>query len=118
MAKPPSIQPASSTGLTPAEANMLIPDNITVSVRNGKRTVEGYNQNGEKVVIQTTIINGSPNQNNGFRSQTMTVCDQLPAEERREAARRLRHDERLSQVEIARRLGVSQKTISNDLKPE
>ena len=115
MAKPPSIQPTGSTGLTAAEANMLVPDNISVSIRNGKRTVEGYNHNGEKVVIQTTIINGRPSQNNGFRSQTMTVCDQLPIAERREAARRLKDEEKLSQTEIARRLGVSQKTISNDL---
>lgn len=115
MAKPPVIQQTGSTGLTAAEANMLIPDNISVSIWNGKRTVEGYNQNGEKVVIQTTIINGNPNQNNGFRSQTMTVCDQLSIPERRETARRLKSKEKLSQTEIARRLGVSQKTISNDL---
>ena len=115
MAKPPSIQPASSTGLTPAEESMLLPDNISVTVRNGRRTVEGYNQNGEKVVIQTTIMNTSPGQNNGFRSQTMTVCDQLSIEERRATARRLKTEEKLSQTEIAKRLGVSQKTISNDL---
>lgn len=118
MAKPPAIQQTGSTGLTAAEANMLMQDNISVSIRNGKRTVEGYNQNGEKVVIQTTIINGSPSQNNGFRSQTMTVCDQLPVHERRKAARRLKSEEKLSQTEIARILGVSQKTISNDLNAE
>lgn len=116
MTKTPSTQPASSTSLTPAEASMLLPDDITVSVKNGKRTVEGYNQSGEKVVIQTTVRKASPSRNNGFRSQTMTVCDQLPAEERREVARQLKQEENLSQVEIARRLGVSQKTISNDLR--
>jgi DNA-directed RNA polymerase specialized sigma24 family protein len=116
MAKPPAIQSTHSTGLTPSEENMLLPDNISVTVRNGKRTVEGYNHNGEKVVIQTTIMNNNPTQNNGFRSQTMTVCDQLPVDERRAAARRLKAEENLSQLEIAKRLGVSQKTISNDLK--
>lgn len=118
MAKPPVIQQIASTALTAAEANMLMPDNISVLIRNGKRIVEGYNQNGEKVVIQTTIINGNPSLNNGFRSQTMTVCDQLSVPERREAARRLKNEEKLSQTEIARRLGVSQKTISNDLNAE
>lgn len=118
MAKPPAIQPATSTGLTPAEENMLLPDNISVSIRNGKRTVEGYNQNGEKVVIQTTIMNNTHNQNSGFRSQTMTVCDQLTVEERRAAARQLKNEEKLSQTEIAKRLGVSQKTISNDLRSD
>lgn len=102
------------TGLTPAEADMLAPNNISVTIRNGKRTVEGYNQNGEKVVIQT-FINSSA-QSRGFRSQTMTVCDQLPVEERREVARRMKNDDKLTQAEIAKRLGVSQKTISNDLK--
>lgn len=116
MAKPPAIQTTNSTALTSAEANMLMPDNISVTIRNGKRTVEGYNLNGEKVVIQTTIMNTSPTRNNGFRSQTMTVCDQLSIDERREAARRMKKDEKLSQTEIAKRLGVSQKTISNDLK--
>ncbi|EOT1757910.1 helix-turn-helix domain-containing protein [Citrobacter koseri] len=115
MAKPPAIQPVASTGLTPAESNMLMPDNISVSIRNGKRTVEGYNKNGEKVVIQTTVMNVTPSQNNGFRSQTMTVCDQLSVEERRAVVQRMKKEEKLSQVEIARRLGVSQKTISNDL---
>ncbi|EIC5077138.1 helix-turn-helix domain-containing protein [Vibrio parahaemolyticus] len=116
MAKPPSITPSTSTALTQAETNMLDPNNISVTVRNGIRTVEGYNQNGEKVVIKTNIINGNPQNNNGFRSQTMTVCDTLSIEERRIAARRLRDEENLSQVEIAKRLGVSQKTVSNDLK--
>jgi DNA-directed RNA polymerase specialized sigma subunit len=114
MAIPPSVRPVNSTALTAAEESMLVPDNISVTVRNGKRTVEGYNLNGEKVVIQTTIINDSPSENNGFRSQTMTVCDQLSVEERRKAARRLKK-EKLSQEEIGLRLGVSQKTISNDL---
>ncbi len=115
MPKPPAIQSTNSTALTIAEENMLVPDNISVSIRNGKRTVEGYNYNGEKVVIQTTIINGSPSKNNGFRSKTMTVCDELSVAERREAVRQMKNEEKLSQIEIARRLGVSQKTISNDL---
>lgn len=113
MAKPPSIHPTASTALTAAEESMLNPDNISVTIRNGKRIVEGYNQNGEKVVIETTIMNSSE-QSYGFRSQTMTVCDQLSIPERREVAQRLAQ-EGLPQTEIAKRLGVSQKTISTDL---
>ncbi len=118
MPKPPMIRQTRTTGLTAAEADMLQPDNLTVSIRNGKRTVEGYNQNGEKVVIQTTIINRDSRTNNGFRSQTVTVCDKLSISERREAVRRLKNEANLSQTEIARRLGVSQKTVSNDLNAE
>ncbi|MCR9837366.1 helix-turn-helix domain-containing protein [Vibrio harveyi] len=116
MAKPPSVTPTISTSLTPNEMSMLDPNNISVTVRNGKRTVEGYDHNGQKVTMTTHISNNSPAQGNGFRSQTMTVCDQLSIEERRQVARQLKDEENLSQTEIARRLGVSQKTISNDLK--
>ena len=115
MTKPPAIQLTNSTALTTAEANILVPDNISVTIRNGKRTVEGYNYNGEKVVIQTTVFNKSTIENNALRSITMTVCDKQPVAERREEARRMKKDGKISQVEIAKRLGVSQKTISNDL---
>lgn len=117
MALPPSLPPTTPTGLTQAETSMLVQDNISVTIRNGKRTVEGYNHNGEKVVIETTIVNSSPEQSNGYRSQTMSVCDNLDASERQQAARHMKDVEKLSQIEIAKRLGVSQKTISNDLKP-
>lgn len=118
MALPPSLPPTTPTGLTEAETSMLAQDNISVTIRNGKRTVEGYNHNGEKVVIETTIVTSSSEQNKGYRSQAMSVCDNLTASERQRAARQMKDVDRLSQVEIAKKLGVSQKTISNDLKSE
>ncbi|MDP2549490.1 helix-turn-helix domain-containing protein [Oceanobacter sp. 4_MG-2023] len=114
MAKPPSLPPT-STGLTQNEVSMLDQNNITVTVRNGIRTVDGYDHNGQKVTIKTHISNNNPSQGNGFRSQTMTVCDQLSIEERRKIAKQLKSEEKLSQKDIADRLGVSQKTISTDL---
>ncbi|SHO56073.1 sigma factor-like helix-turn-helix DNA-binding protein [Vibrio quintilis] len=114
MAKPPS-SPSHSTALLPSEAAMLLPDNISVSIRGGKRIVEGYNNEGEKIVIETTINNVSSNTNNGFRSQSMTICDKLTVEERRDLVHEMYNEEGLTQTEIAKRLGVSQKTISNDL---
>ena len=115
MTKLPACTSMISTQLTESELTILDPNNITVTVRNGKRTVDGYDRDGQKVTITTHISNSDPNQHNGFRSQTVVVCDQLSIEERRVLARKLKDEEKLSQTEIARRLGVSQKTISNDL---
>jgi hypothetical protein len=39
---------------------MLMPDNITVTNHNGIRMVEGFNHNGEKVIIETIISNNTP----------------------------------------------------------
>lgn len=105
-----------STRLSESEASMLDPNKITVTVRKGIRTVNGYDRDGQKITIKTHISNHNLNNNNGFRSKTVSVCDLLSIEERRKVARQLRNEEKLSQKEIADRLGVSQKTISTDLK--
>lgn len=116
MTKPILRNMPTSTQLSEAESNMLMPDNINVSIKNGIRTVEGFNANGEKVVIETILSNDDESYNSGFRQKTMTVCDNLEPEERRNIAKKLKKEQKLSQIEIAKRLGVSQKTISNDLK--
>ncbi|WP_420592125.1 helix-turn-helix domain-containing protein [Bacterioplanoides sp.] len=103
-----------STGLTANEESILDPNNVSVSIRNGKRTVEGYDDQGRKVTMTTHI--GQSERSTGFRRQSMTVCDQLSIEERKKVARQLR-DEGMTQDQIASQLGVSQKTVSNDLKP-
>lgn len=115
MTKLPSTQTSHGTALNTIEEDMLDPNNISVTIRHGKRTVEGYNQNGDKVVIETTYMSKQSDQDDAYRSQTMTVCNQLSKEDRRAVARTLRNENKLSQIEIAKRLGVSQKTISNDL---
>ncbi|EUB98250.1 Transposase IS30-like HTH domain containing protein [Rhizobium sp. CF080] len=51
---------------------------------------------------------------NGFQEQIMSVSAALQPRERRIEAKKLRK-EGMSQTAIAARLGVSQKTISNDL---
>lgn len=119
MALPPSKKSDKqfgSTSLSDAEANMLQPNNISVSIRNGIRTVEGYNMNGEKVVIETIISNTHPTKNNGFIQQSMSVCDKLSPSERAKVAKQLKKEGNHTQAEIAKKLGVSQKTISTDLK--
>lgn len=103
-----------STALTSAEAQLFDNKDITVRVKNGVRTIEGYDHAGHKVLLTTTVYNPST-ENNGYRSQTMTVCDKLNKEERKEIALKLRNEENITQQEIATRLGVSQRTISSDL---
>ena len=51
---------------------------------------------------------------NGYREQTRTFAPKLSISERRSTAKRLQKNGH-TQQEIADRLGVSQKTISNDL---
>ena len=101
--------------LTPQEAEMLQPDNITVSIKNGVRRVEGFNHNGERVVIETIVYSTEQVSNGGYRQKNMSVCEPLAPEERKRVAAKLR-SEGYTQTEIAKRLGVSQKTISNDLR--
>jgi len=115
MALPPLTITSNPTSLSDAEAIMLQPDNISVTIRNGIRTIEGFNKNGEKVVIETIISNSNPSINNGFKQQNMSVCDKLSPSERKNIAIQLKQEKKLTQAEIAKKLGVSQKTISNDL---
>jgi len=110
-----TVEQFDAISLSDAEESMLQPDNISVAIRNGIRTVEGYNKNGEKVVIETIISNSYPSKNNGFRQQSMSVCDKLSPSERKIVAKQLKQEGNHTQVEIAKKLGVSQKTISTDL---
>ncbi|WGK70290.1 HTH domain-containing protein [Candidatus Haliotispira prima] len=138
--KTPSRLPTMSTGLTPDEAKMLNPEaDITVALRDGgtTRTVEGYGHDGQEVTIRTQISNKAPDQGNGFRSPKTVKSKNLPTVqipnlghpspempksgnlsigERRQEAKRLKNEGKLSQKAIAIKLGVSQKTVSNDLK--
>ena len=78
------------------------------TITNGKSTLKGKSANGKAVNV---ILR---NTGSGFREQTVSVCDVLTIEDRRAEARRLRSDG-LRQTAIAAKLGVSQKTISDDL---
>lgn len=98
------------------ETNMLRTDDISITVHNGIRTVEGYNKNGEKVVIETIISSNYPSDSNGFRQKNISVCDKLSPSERKGIVKDLKDKQNYTQVEIAKKLGVSQKTVSNDLK--
>ena len=70
-------------------------------------TVHGIDQNNQSVTIHRSDFHG-------YREQRITSF-QGTSEERKLAARQLR-TKGLSQTAIADRLGVSQKTISNDLR--
>ncbi|ECK5632010.1 helix-turn-helix domain-containing protein [Vibrio fluvialis] len=82
--------------------------NFQVSCSNGELTVTGTNQSGQQVRINQY-------QGNGYTEGTLSTFQPSNIEARQNEARRLRSNG-LTQQEIADRLGVSQKTISNDLK--
>jgi DNA-binding transcriptional regulator YiaG len=117
MAKPPVPKPQiSSTGLTTCDISGLpriIESaglvNFDVSCNNGELTVTGTNQTGQQIRINQY-------QANGFSEGTLSTFQPSSRESRQYEAKRLKGNG-LSQQEIANRLGVSQKTISNDLKP-
>ena len=98
--------------LTPQETQMFQPDNIIISIKNGIKRVEGFNQKGEKIILET--YSSGQTTDGGYQHKSMSVCGSLPVDERRQVASELR-DQGYTQIEIAKRLGVSQKTISNDL---
>ncbi|WP_162502896.1 helix-turn-helix domain-containing protein [Azotobacter chroococcum] len=79
-----------------------------VSIKDGKSVLKGHTLSGQAINV---IVRDS---GTGFKEQTVSVCDVLTVEARRAEAKRLRK-EGLSQTAIGARLGVSQKTISNDL---
>lgn len=83
-------------------------EECTIMIAKGKQTLKGVTKTRRAVHI--LLRDGG----NGFQEQIMSVCTALAPHERRIEARKLRK-EGLSQMAIAARLGVSQKTISNDL---
>ena len=80
----------------------------TAKVKNGSTTFVGKADDG-------TITRFSNYSGNGFTERTVSKCVPLTPSERQEEARRLSR-QKLTQIDIAERLGVSQKTISNDLR--
>ena len=80
----------------------------TITQKPGHTTITATTTDGQYVRVEKY------NCNNGFSEGSMSVFVPGSIEERRDEARRLR-DTGLSQTAIADRLGVSQKTISNDL---
>ncbi|TAL83320.1 MAG: helix-turn-helix domain-containing protein [Rhodanobacter sp.] len=78
----------------------------TAKQKNGCLTLTGKTPNG---AVQVKHYN-----KNGLKQRTLSACEPLSIENRRFEAKRL-HRENHTQHEIAEILGVSQKTISNDL---
>lgn len=76
---------------------------------------------GSKIVVTGTTGYGAAvkmdfcNSSSGYRSRAMSVCPKLDIDERRREAKSLRK-QGMTQANIALSLGVSQKTISTDLK--
>ena len=113
MAKPPSAIPPDTPSSCDVSALPGIIQNFglinfNVSCNNGELTVTGTDQNGKHIRVNSY-------QGNGFTEGTMSTFQPGGKEARRLEAVRLR-ESGLTQQEIANRLGVSQKTISNDLK--
>ena len=109
MSKPPAIAPAACDISTiPGIIQKFGLVNFNVSCSHGELTVTGTDQSGKHVRVNSY-------QGNGFTEGTMSTFQPGSKEARQFEAMRLRKDG-LTQQEIANRLGVSQKTISNDLK--
>lgn len=83
-------------------------EECTISISRGKQTLKGVTKT--KRAVHIMLRDGG----NGFQEQIISVCAALEPRERRIEAKKLRK-EGMSQTAIAARLGVSQKTISNDL---
>lgn len=117
MAKAPSTTPPATPPATPAACDIsALPGiiqnfgliNFNVSCNHGELTVTGTDQTGNRVRVNSY-------QGNGFTEGTMSTFQPGSKEARRLEVVRLRGNG-LTQQEIANRLGVSQKTVSNDLK--
>lgn len=80
----------------------------TLTFKNGKRSLKGKTAEGRTMNVSVRD-NGS-----GYKEQVISVCEVLPIQKRREEVRSM-SKEGHSQTVIAEKLGVSQKTISNDL---
>ncbi len=78
-----------------------------ITSKNGLRKLKTKSFDGATVMYAHYV-------GNGFEEQTTSRCVALTVKQRRTEARRLRKMG-LTQVDIADKLGVSQKTISNDL---
>lgn len=123
MAKPPrntrSAPVTASTAVKPAIARQAL-ERIntalgeiglvegTLTIKDGKQSLKGKTSDGRAVNV---VVQDS---GSGFREQTVSICEVLTIKARRFEARRLRK-EGLTQTAIAAKLGVSQKTISDDL---
>lgn len=81
---------------------------VTITIDDGKRTLKGRTNNGQAVNV---VVRDS---GSGFKERTVSMCDVLTIEDRQAEAKRLKQ-EGFTQAVIADKLGVSQKTISNDL---
>lgn len=116
MAKPPvTVPPQSSTPQNACDLDKIMGivesaglTDFNISCTGGEFTITGTNSEGNHLRV-------SEYQSNGFSERTVSAAQPTSQENRRSEARRLRGTG-LSQTEIAKRLGVSQKTISNDLK--
>lgn len=104
MASPTPLGPGSIPAIV-QQAGLV---NFTASYEQGQLTVCGTNSSGHQVRI-------SSYQGNGLTEGTMSTFQPGSRDARQAEAMRLRSIG-LTQLEIANRLGVSQKTISNDLR--
>ncbi|MFW7204176.1 helix-turn-helix domain-containing protein [Serratia sp. BNK-17] len=112
MAKKPKVIPPSVPSTAPVVDNLVHDLQLTdwkASSKSGQVTVSGISGRTGQHVRVTTY------EGTGFSERTVSTCDLMPLDQRRQETQRLRSTG-LSQQQIADRLGVSQKTVSNDLK--
>ncbi|MGP0873248.1 hypothetical protein ACJ8QF_24100 [Serratia sp. CY81684] len=111
MAKPPKVIPPLAPSTAPVIGNLVQDLQLTdwkASSKSGQVTVSGISGRTGQHVRVTTY------EGTGFSERTVSTCDPMSLAQRRQETQRLRSTG-LSQQQIADRLGVSQKTVSNDL---
>ncbi len=110
MAKPPARSRSNKPAIIERAEEVFSDLNIksgSIKKTLGGITVHGIDNNNQSVTIHGADFSG-------YREQRITSFQGSP-DDRKQVAKQLRRDG-LSQTAIADRLGVSQKTISNDLK--
>ena len=98
------------------ESHGIDPRNCTHRIHGNTESLEGFSPDGRaKYTVERKVLD-SPLSGPAHVSQAMTATKtKIPIDERRKLVAQLRAQD-LTQAEIARQVGVSQVTVSNDLR--
>ena len=111
--KSENIQPA--RGLDP-ESHGIDPRNFTRKVQGNTETIEGFTRDRQaKLKITQKILASSQDEPFHVLQMRTVAKTELPRSERKKIVKEL-SARGLTQMEIAQELGVSQGTVSNDLR--
>ena len=116
MASPPQRTEKPELESLRPESHGIDPRNCTHRIHGNTESLEGFSPDGRvKYTVERKVLD-SPLSGPAHVSRSVTATTaKIPVEERRRVVARLRAQD-LTQAEIARRVGVSQVTVSNDLR--